>query len=229
MPLGESQGRTEEERAAVNGAGVADTLQIAAVNGDIDNHISLAQHYGLQSPPGISTDSKVVPLLISHFSRQEESSDGAFRIASQELAGSAAIVSCSLDDPDRLRLSVHGSGQALYVGLAEDSYVLASEPYGVLEQTSRYVRVAPDGVRMAGDTSSVVILDARHAGEIRGILRDGDEPVGEDDVVTAEITTRDVARGDFDHYLLKEISESPASVRKTLRTDDRPAARRPAS
>ena len=217
---GRVAGEGEEERAAVNGAGVADTLQIAAVNGDIDNHISLAQHYGLQSPPGISTDSKVVPLLISHFSRQEESSDGAFRIASQELAGSAAIVSCSLDDPDRLRLSVHGSGQALYVGLAEDSYVLASEPYGVLEQTSRYVRVAPDGVRMAGDTSSVVILDARHAGEIRGILRDGDEPVGEDDVVTAEITTRDVARGDFDHYLLKEISESPASVRKTLRTDE---------
>ncbi len=212
--------KTEGERAAVNGAGIADTLQIAAVNGDIDNHISLAQHYGLQSPPGISTDSKVVPLLISHFSRQEESSDGAFRVASQELAGSAAIVSCSLDDPDRLRLSVHGSGQALYVGLAEDSYALASEPYGVLEQTPRYVRVAPDGVGMAGDTSSVVILDARHAGETRGILRDGGEPVGEDDVVTAEITTRDVARGDFDHYLLKEISESPASVRKTLRTGD---------
>ena len=217
---GQVAGETEGERAAVNGAGVADTLQIAAVNGDIDNHISLAQHYGLQSPPGISTDSKVVPLLISHFSRQEESSDGAFRVASQELAGSAAIVSCSLDDPDRLRLSVHGSGQALYVGLAEDSYVLASEPYGVLEQTPRYVRVAPDGVGMAGDTSSVVILDARHAGEIQGILRDGDEPVGEDDVVTAEITTRDVARGDFDHYLLKEISESPASIRKTLRTDE---------
>ena len=217
---GRVAGEGEEERAAVNGAGVADTLQIAAVNGDIDNHISLAQHYGLRSPPGISTDSKVVPLLISHFSRQEESSDGAFRVASQELAGSAAIVSCSLDDPDRLRLSVHGSGQALYVGLAEDSYVLASEPYGVLEQTPRYVRVAPDGVGMAGDTSSVVILDARHAGEIQGILRDGDEPVNEDDVVTAEITTRDVARGDFDHYLLKEISESPASIRKTLRTDE---------
>ena len=217
---GRVAGEMEGERAAVNGAGVADTLQIAAVNGDIDNHISLAQHYGLQSPPGISTDSKVVPLLVSHFAKLGDSPDKAFHAASQELAGSAAIVSCSLDDPDRLRLSVHGSGQALYVGLAEDSYVLASEPYGVLEQTSRYVRVAPDGVGMAGDTSSVVILDARHAGEIRGILRDGSEPVGEDDVVTAEITTRDVARGDFDHYLLKEISESPASVRKTLRTDE---------
>lgn len=209
IALGESAGKE-----------AADILQIAAVNGDIDNYIGLAQHYGLQSPPGISTDSKVVPMLISHFARLEESPDGAFHAASQELAGSAAVVSCSLDDPDRLRLSVHGSGQALYVGLAEDSYVVASEPYGVLEQTSRYVRVSPDGVGMVGDKSSVVILDAQHAGEMQGILRDGDEPVNEDDVVTAEITTRDVARGDFDHYLLKEISESPASVRKTLRTGD---------
>ena len=211
----------EEEIAVANGAGEgADILQIAAVNGDIDNHLGLAQHYGLQSPPGISTDSKVVPLLISHFAGLEESPDGAFHAASQELAGSAAIVSCSLDESDRLRLSVHGSGQALYVGLAEDSYVVASEPYGVLEQTPSYVRVAPDGVGMVGDKSSVVILDAQHAGETRGILREGSDSVGEADVVTAEITTRDVARGDFDHYLLKEISESPTSIRKTLRTGE---------
>ena len=200
----------------------ADAIQIAAVNGDIDNYISLAQHYELQSPPGISTDSKVVPLLISRFARLEESSDGAFRAASQELAGSAAVVSCSLDDPAHLRLSVHGSGQALYVGLAEDSYVVASEPYGVLEQTPRYVRMAADGGGSLLEEAKgrVVILDARHAGETRGVLRNGDEPVSETDVVTAEITTRDVARGDFDHYLLKEISESPASIRKTLRTGE---------
>lgn len=225
IALGDATGRiareTGGETAVANGAGEgADILQIAAVNGDIDNHLGLAQHYGLQSPPGISTDSKVVPLLVSHFARLEESSDAAFHAASQELAGSAAIVSCSLDESDRLRLSVHGSGQALYVGLAEDSYVVASEPYGVLEQTPSYVRVAPDGVGMVGDKSSVVILDAQHAGETRGILREGSDSVGEADVVTAEITTRDVARGDFDHYLLKEISESPTSIRKTLRTGE---------
>ena len=33
----------------------------------------------------------------------------------------------------------------------------------------------------------------------------------------AEITTRDVDRRGFRHFLLKEISESPSSVRKTLR------------
>ena len=39
----------------------------------------------------------------------------------------------------------------------------------------------------------------------------------EADVVTAEVTTRDIDRGDFPHFLLKEITESPDSLGKTLR------------
>ena len=37
--------------------------------------------------------------------------------------------------PDELLLALRGSGQALYVGLAEDAFIVASEPYGVVEET----------------------------------------------------------------------------------------------
>jgi glucosamine--fructose-6-phosphate aminotransferase (isomerizing) len=37
------------------------------------------------------------------------------------------------------------------------------------------------------------------------------------DVITAEVTTRDIDRGDYPHFLLKEITESPDSFGKTLR------------
>ena len=47
---------------------------------------------------------------------------------------------------------------------------------------------------------------------------DGTElPVTEADVQTAGITTRDVDRGEYPHFLLKEITEAPGSFRKTLR------------
>ena len=39
--------------------------------------------------------------------------------------------------PDQLLLALRGSGQALYVGLAEDCFVVASEPYGLVEETPR--------------------------------------------------------------------------------------------
>jgi glucosamine--fructose-6-phosphate aminotransferase (isomerizing) len=42
-------------------------------------------------------------------------------------------------------------------------------------------------------------------------------PVTADDLTRSAITTRDIDRGDYPHYLLKEISESPRSFRKTLR------------
>ena len=46
----------------------------------------------------------------------------------------------------------------------------------------------------------------------------GDElPLRDDDFSVAEVTTRDIDRGDSPHFLLKEITESPRSFRKTLR------------
>ena len=36
---------------------------------------------------------------------------------------------------------LRGSGQALYVGLAEDAFVVASEPYGLVEETRTYLRI----------------------------------------------------------------------------------------
>ena len=66
-----------------------------------------------------------------------------------------------------------------------------------------------------------MVLDRRRAGTLAGIRRlsyDGRElPVDERDVQVPQITTRDVDRGDAPHYLLKEITEAPASFRKTLR------------
>ena len=126
-----------------------------------------------------------------------------------------AIGVASAQAPSRLFLALRGSGQGLYIGLADDCYIVASEPYGVVEETSKYVRM--DG-EQGGE---IVVLDGADAGELDGIMRlayDGSAlPVTPDDVVTAEVTTRDINRGDAPHFLLKEISEAPLSFAKTLR------------
>ena len=62
---------------------------------------------------------------------------------------------------------------------------------------------------------------ARTAGELAGVRRlayDGTPlPIDAAEVVTAQVTTRDIDRGDSPHFLLKEIHEAPNSFRKTLR------------
>jgi len=86
----------------------------------------------------------------------------------------------------------------------------------VVEETSSYIRM--DGESTGGQ---IVVLDGAHAGELAGVRRyrydGGDDTVSPADVVTAEITTRDIDRGGFPHFLLKEVSEAPQSFRKTLR------------
>jgi glucosamine--fructose-6-phosphate aminotransferase (isomerizing) len=73
----------------------------------------------------------------------------------------------------------------------------------------------------AGSRGQVILLDAAGAGTLDGITRwayDGSTlPVNRQELVTPQITTRDIDRGSYPHFLLKEISESPSSFRKTLR------------
>jgi len=210
----------QETRSASTGRYVA-----AALNGDVDNYGDLVTQHDLAFAPEITTDAKVIPALVSAGIAAGEPPRDAFRDTVAAFEGSVAIAAHAADDPDHLLLALRGSGQALYVGVADDSFVVASEPYGLVEETATYLRL--DGEtpgnphNPSGSRGQIVVLDATRAGEVAGVRRlsyDGTElPVDAGELTRAQITTRDIDRGDFPHFLLKEVFESPSSVRKTLR------------
>jgi glucosamine--fructose-6-phosphate aminotransferase (isomerizing) len=194
------------------------------LNGDVDNFADLKATEGLRIATEITTDAKVIPTLVSRRLASGKDLVESFRETVTLLEGSVAIGASSASAPDRLLLALRGSGQALYIGLAEDAYVVASEPYGVVEDTDTYLRM--DGETQSDPTNlatrgQVIVLDAHAAGTVEGIARyayDGTElPVKAEDLAVASVTTRDIDRGDAPHFLLKEISEAPSSFRKTLR------------
>ncbi len=206
-------------------AGEACEPVFAALNGDVDNHAEVALVEGLDLAPEFTTDAKVIPAVVSRRRAAGLAPAEAFRDAVALFEGSVAIAAQQAGDPGRIHLAVRGSGQALYVGLAEDAFVVASEPYGLVEETSRYLRIDGETPVDPSDPSSsrgqVVVVDSERAGLVEGIGRrayDGTPlPIGRGEIATAEITTRDVERGEHPHFLVKEIAESPASLRKTLR------------
>jgi glucosamine--fructose-6-phosphate aminotransferase (isomerizing) len=197
----------------------------AVLNGDVDNYADLIAAESLRLPPEITTDAKVIPTLFSRALADGQPPHDAFRDTVARLEGSVAVAGSSVLAPDRLFLALRGSGQALYVGVAEDTFIVASEPYGVVEETSTYLRLdgetPSDLDNPTGSRGQIVELTAAAAGTVEGIRRwsyDGTElPVTDRDLAHAQITTRDIDRGEFPHYLLKEITDSPASFRKTLR------------
>ncbi len=197
----------------------------AALNGDVDNYADIKAREQISVEPEITTDAKVIPVLVSRQLNSGSELTEAFRRTVSSFVGSVAIAAHAADHPDRILLALRGSGQALYVGLCEDAYIVASEPYGVVEETQAYVRM--DGEtpgnpeNPAASQGQILVLDKALAGSLEGMRRiayDGTElPLREAEVASAQVTTRDIDRGEFRHFLLKEISEAPRSFRKTLR------------
>ncbi|MCZ7535897.1 MAG: SIS domain-containing protein [Acidimicrobiia bacterium] len=197
---------------------------VAALNGDVDNYADLEAVEGLRIPAEIATDAKVIPVLVARRIAAGLDVTEAFRSTVSSFEGSVAVAVQVAADPDKTLLALRGSGQALYVGLAEDAFVVSSEPYGLVGEAHEYLRLDGESPADAGDPGTrgqIVVLDRAKAGSIQGVHRyayDGrDLPVGDGEWQLSEITTRDVDRGDHPHYLLKELMESPRSFRKTLR------------
>ncbi|MFQ5845591.1 MAG: glucosamine-6-phosphate synthase, partial [Planctomycetota bacterium] len=114
---------------------------VAALNGDVDNFRDLTAEEGLRLPAPVTTDAKVIPVLLSRACAGGQDPAEAFRRVVNRFEGSVAVAAQTAAAPDHLYLALRGSGQALYVGLAAGTYVVASEPYGFVEEASTYLRL----------------------------------------------------------------------------------------
>ncbi|MDH3566132.1 MAG: glutamine--fructose-6-phosphate aminotransferase, partial [Desulfobacteraceae bacterium] len=98
----------------------------ACLNGDIDNYLDLKKEHerqGFFTHKDINTDTKIIPLQIGKYIRQGFDVAEAFRRAVNDFEGSHAISMHTDLAPGKLFLAQKGSGQAIFVGIAEDHYV----------------------------------------------------------------------------------------------------------
>jgi len=197
------------------------------LNGDIDNYEALKEKFesdtGRSMPGQITTDTKIIPLSIESYYRSGHSVEESFRLAVNDFTGSHAIAMHTDLAPGKIFLALRGSGQSLYVGLGAEHYITASEIYGLVEETSRYIKLeGGKGTDGSGwkNGGQIAILDQDSSGELSGIktLRYNGGPLRltQESVHLTEITSRDIDRQNFSHYFLKEIYESPESVEKTI-------------
>ena len=198
----------------------------ACLNGDIDNYQDLKRELELGGDrihKDITTDTKIIPLVISKYLRHGHPIDEAFRLAVNDFEGSHAISMHTDLAPGKIFLAQKGSGQTFFVGIAPDHFIPTSEVYGFVEETAHFIKL--DGETMVTGNSGptrgqIFILNQASAGGLEGIdarWYDGTPlKLSENDIKHTEITSRDIDRQGYPHYFLKEISESPDSMEKTL-------------
>jgi glucosamine--fructose-6-phosphate aminotransferase (isomerizing) len=193
------------------------------LNGDIDNYPALRQALETENEliaSGVTTDTKIIPLQIEKYLKNGINLAEAFRLALNDFEGSHAIAMTSNLEPGKMFLALKGSGQSIYIGISPDQYMFSSELYGLVEVMPRFIKM--NGEAENGKKSGqMFILDQNCGTGINGITAcfyDGTIiNLPDNNLQTAEITTRDIDRSDYSHYFLKEISESAMSVKRTLR------------
>ena len=176
--------------------------QISVVhNGIIENHEELrreltAKGYAFSS----ETDTEVIAHLIDALQREGQELLEAVVSATQRLHGAYAIAVLSARQPDRIIGARRGSPLVVGIGLGE--HFLGSDVQALLRVTNRFVYLDEgDIVEIRRDSYRVFDAEGR--------------PVAREERET-DLTADAVERGEYRHYMLKEIHEQPEAVARTL-------------
>ncbi len=170
-------------------------------NGIIENYETLKRRQLAQGFKFTSeTDTEVIAHQVYLYLNQGRDLLQAVQLATRDLEGAYAIGVISKKEPGRLIAARRGSPLVIGVGIGE--YFIASDVAALLPVTQRFIFLED------GD-----VADLRRASLT--IYTTGGTLV-QREIKVSELTADAVERGQFRHYMLKEIFEQPGAVTDTL-------------
>ncbi|MBS0555980.1 MAG: glutamine--fructose-6-phosphate transaminase (isomerizing) [Proteobacteria bacterium] len=170
-------------------------------NGIIENHEELrAELKALGYEFASDTDTEVIAHLIEHYQSQGADLLDAVRKTLPRLRGAYAIAAISRREPGRVIGARRGS--PMVAGLADGEQFVASDIYALLPVTRRFIYLAEGDIADA-TVDGITIYDEHGAKAERPIKQ-------------AHIGADAVQRGEYRHYMLKEIHEQPQALADTL-------------
>ncbi|BBL72923.1 glutamine--fructose-6-phosphate transaminase (isomerizing) [Methylomagnum ishizawai] len=170
-------------------------------NGIIENHDALRRNLAQQGYEFESeTDTEVIAHQVHAFLAAGLDLREAVQRTCAILEGAYAIAVISAQAPRRLVAARHGS--PLVVGLGESENFVASDIFALVGETQRFVFLE-DGDSVELTTEAVEVYDR----DRQPVQR----PVHETKLVVDA-----VERGEYRHYMQKEIHEQPVAIEKTL-------------
>ena len=174
---------------------------IVVHNGIIENFEELreklqADGYDFES----ETDTEAIAHRVHQHLRKSGNLAEAVRETVHELEGAYAIAVMSVTDPDKLVIA--RAGAPAIVGIGDGENFVASDIAALLPVTRNYI-ILEEGDVAVVDRESVTVYDIN------------DQAV-ERKIIESELTADAAERGDFQHYMQKEIHEQAHAVAKTL-------------
>lgn len=173
-------------------------------NGIIENYASIKAElekrgYVFKS----DTDTEVLVNLIEEVKKTENTSlDNAVRIALNEVVGAYAIAVLNLNNPDQLIAARKGSPLVLGIGDAE--FFIGSDASSIIEYTKNVVYLDDQEYAVVNRDGSYSIRTLGNVEKSHAIQK-------------LELSLEAIEKGNFEHFMLKEIYEQPRAIEDSLR------------
>ena len=170
-------------------------------NGIIENYVELREDLKKDGYEFISqTDSELIAHLLDFYINQGQSMVDATYSAKEKLEGAYAIA--AIDIKNNTNLVIARNKSPLLIGIGTDEMFAASDPLAIAQQTNDFIFLE-DGDVAEIYASGYKIFD-KSKNEIKR------------EIVHIDISAQASSKGDFKHYMEKEIYEQPEAVSKTI-------------
>ena len=170
-------------------------------NGIIENYVELRESlindgYEFTS----QTDSELIAHMLDYFINQDNSMIDAMYLAKEKLEGAYAIAAIDLNNNSNLVVARNKS--PLLLGLGTDEIFAASDPLAIAQLTNDFIFLED------GDVASISAEEYK--------IYDASKSEVSRDITHIDISSQATSKGDFRHYMEKEIYEQPEAVSNTI-------------
>jgi glucosamine--fructose-6-phosphate aminotransferase (isomerizing) len=170
-------------------------------NGIIENFVELREEMErLGYKFKTQTDTEVIPIIITHFLNEGKTPHDAVSATLKKLEGAFALGIIFADNDNLLIAARRGS--PLAIGYGDGEMYIASDAYALAPLTSK-ISYLNDGDWAEITRKSVAIYD------------ENDKKVTRE-IKPTNLTGASIGKGNYDHFMLKEIYEQPGVIGETL-------------
>ncbi len=173
-------------------------------NGIVENFLSLREELTAEGIQFSSeTDTEVIVQLVERYLESGLAFETAVRQTLTQLEGANAVVVMSVDQPDQLICARMGNAGGITLGIGRDEMFIASDMPAILEYTR-------DMVFLENRQMAIV---TRHSYQVSDLAGTAVEP----EVHNISWDPVSAVKGEFKHFMQKEIHEQPQALIDTMR------------
>ena len=170
-------------------------------NGIIENYVELREDLKKDGYEFISqTDSELIAHLLDLYINQGQPMIDAMYSAKEKLEGAYAIA--AIDIKDSTNLVIARNKSPLLIGIGTDEMFAASDPLAIAQQTNDFIFLEDGDVAEISANSYKIFDDSKNEAKR--------------EITHIDISAQATSKGDYRHYMEKEIYEQPEAVSKTI-------------